>query len=139
MGQKLITTGSLNGNSSVDHNMAVEGNINVNLILKINLNPLCAVIDCVSYEKKLCHYKLSTFSQPGDLADNVLGETESEETDLDKTLIIGVFLVLVCLAGLLCVLVQSFIKWRKKTLEKERTNSSDDEFHHNKVEAVSVP
>ena len=117
--------------------MAVEGNINVNLILKINLNPQCAVIDCVSY-KKTCHYKLSTFSRPGHPADNVLGGTESEETDLDKTLIIGVFLVLVCLAGLLCVLVQSFIKWRKKTLEKERTNSSDDEFHHNIVEAVSV-
>ena len=118
--------------------MAVEGNINVNLILKINLNPQCAVKDCVSC-KKLCHYKLSTFSRPGDPADSMLGETESEETDLDKTLIIGVFLVLVCLAGLLCVLVQSFIKWRKKRLEKERTNSSDDEFHHNKVEAVSVP
>ena len=118
--------------------MAVEGNINVNLILKINLNPQCAVKDCVSC-KKLCHYKLSTFSPPGDPADNVLGGTESEETDLDKTLIIGVFLVLVCLAGLLCVLVQSFIKWRKKRLEKERTNSSDDEFHHNKVDPVSVP
>ena len=89
--------------------------------------------------KKSCHYKLSTFSPPGDPDDNVLGGTESEETDLDKTLIIGVFLVLVCLAGLLCVLVQSFIKWRKKTLERERTNSSDDEFHHNRVEAVSVP
>ena len=89
--------------------------------------------------KKSCHYKLSTFSPPGDPADNVLGGTESEETDLDKTLIIGVFLVLVCLAGLLCVLVQSFIKWRKKTLEKERTNSSDDEFHRSKEEAVSVP
>ena len=93
----------------------------------------------MSATKKSCHYKLSTFSPPGHPADNVLGGTESEETDLDKTLIIGVFLVLVCLAGLLCVLVQSFIKWRKKTLEKEKTNSSDDEFHHNKVDPVSVP
>ena len=72
--------------------------------------------------KKSCHYKLSTFSPPGHPADNVLGGTESEETDLDKTLIIGVFLVLVCLAGLLCVLVQSFISGaRKDSRRREQT------------------